>query len=358
MYKKLPAFIDNLTTEAALVMRFDLAQLAANTGNLNAAHLRLGLVPPRSTTRPARRRRRASRPSSSRSTPIASASATSTTCRGAAPPRRSTSRSSRASRAPRRASRSSTTTRSSTSSAASRRRPSSSPSRCSRPAARTTSRPCASARPTTASSRGAGVDPLDNLRLDVGGGYFQQGKFDLEDVRGKNVYTYGGSGRIVFHQGMPVPQSVDFLLYRNDPNKPLILFKPEKYDPNQLGVQPQRRARLAPAAPQGLRRRGRARRTRRRAARPSRASSRRATSASARRASTAISTSSSATSPASSRSRRLPNSAKTDPELFGSVGADYHFPGAAPHARHRRRASSSRRRSAASSPTAASPRSA
>jgi hypothetical protein len=33
---------------------------------------------------------------------------------------------------------------------------------------------------------------------------------------------------------MPVPQSVDFLLYRNDPNKPLILFKPEKYDPDQF----------------------------------------------------------------------------------------------------------------------------
>lgn len=81
---------------------------------------------------------------------------------------------------------------------------------------------------------GAGVDPLENLRFDVGAGYFQQGKFDLEDVRGKSVYTYGGSGRMVIHQNMPVPQSVDFLLYRNDPAKPLILFKPEKYDPNQF----------------------------------------------------------------------------------------------------------------------------
>lgn len=81
---------------------------------------------------------------------------------------------------------------------------------------------------------GAGVDPVENLRFDVGGGYFQQGKFDLEDVRGKPVYTYGGSGRIVVHEKMPVPQSVDFLLYRNDPAKPLILFKPEKYDPDQF----------------------------------------------------------------------------------------------------------------------------
>ncbi len=81
---------------------------------------------------------------------------------------------------------------------------------------------------------GAGVDPTENVRFDVGGGFFQQGKFDLEDVRGKSVYTYGGSGRIVVHHNMPVPQSVDFLLYRNDPAKPLILFKPEKYDPNQF----------------------------------------------------------------------------------------------------------------------------
>lgn len=81
---------------------------------------------------------------------------------------------------------------------------------------------------------GAGVDPAENLRFDVSGGYFQQGKFDLEDVRGKRVYTYGGSGRIVVHHNMPVPQSVDFLLYRNDPARPLILFKPEKYDPSQF----------------------------------------------------------------------------------------------------------------------------
>lgn len=81
---------------------------------------------------------------------------------------------------------------------------------------------------------GAGVDPLENLRFDLGAGFFQQGKFDLEDVRGKSVYTYGGSGRVVVHHNMPVPQSVDFLLYRNDPAKPLILFKPEKYDPNQF----------------------------------------------------------------------------------------------------------------------------
>jgi hypothetical protein len=81
---------------------------------------------------------------------------------------------------------------------------------------------------------GGGVDPLDFLHLDVGAGYFQQGKFDLEDVRGRAVYTYGLAGRVVVHQNMPVPQSVDFALYRNDPQAPMIMFKPEKYDPNEL----------------------------------------------------------------------------------------------------------------------------
>jgi hypothetical protein len=81
---------------------------------------------------------------------------------------------------------------------------------------------------------GAGVDPLEMLRFDVGGGYFQQGKFDLEDVRGRDVFTYGFSGRVVVHHHMPVPSSVDFRLYRNDPNAPMILFAPEKYDPNQF----------------------------------------------------------------------------------------------------------------------------
>ncbi len=81
---------------------------------------------------------------------------------------------------------------------------------------------------------GAGVDALPMLRFDVGGGWFQQGKFDLDDVRGKSVYTRGVSGRLVVHKDMPVPQSVDFLLYKNDPAKPMIMFSPEKYNPAEL----------------------------------------------------------------------------------------------------------------------------
>lgn len=73
----------------------------------------------------------------------------------------------------------------------------------------------------------------DYAHLDVGAGYFQQGKFDLDDVEGQSVYTYGGSARVVFHHDMPIPQSVDFLLYRNDPMAPMVLFAPEKYDANE-----------------------------------------------------------------------------------------------------------------------------
>ena len=80
---------------------------------------------------------------------------------------------------------------------------------------------------------GLGWDPLSFFRFDVGGGYFQQGKFDLDDVEGQSVYTYGVSGRVVLHHDMPVPQAVDFLLYRNDPMAPMILFAPEKYDAHE-----------------------------------------------------------------------------------------------------------------------------
>jgi hypothetical protein len=81
---------------------------------------------------------------------------------------------------------------------------------------------------------GLGIDPLEQLRIDVGAGYFQQGRFDLDDVRGQHVYTYGASARLVVHRDMPVPQSVDFLLYRNDPMAPMILFAPEPYRADEV----------------------------------------------------------------------------------------------------------------------------
>ena len=81
---------------------------------------------------------------------------------------------------------------------------------------------------------GGAVDLGDHMHLDLGGGYFQQGKFDLPDVKGKPIYTLGFSGRILAHaKGTPAPQSIDFLLYRNDPNKPQIIFAPETYQPGK-----------------------------------------------------------------------------------------------------------------------------
>ena len=81
---------------------------------------------------------------------------------------------------------------------------------------------------------GVGYDPTDNIRFDAGTGYFQQGRFNLPDVRGQQVYTYGASARAMVHKDMPVPQSIDFILYRNDPMAPMILFAPEKYSPNEI----------------------------------------------------------------------------------------------------------------------------
>ena len=80
---------------------------------------------------------------------------------------------------------------------------------------------------------GLGVDITKNFRIDASGGYFQQGRFDLEDVRGLPIYTYGGAARIVVHDHMPVPQSVDLVLYQNDPNAPMTLFALPVYTPEQ-----------------------------------------------------------------------------------------------------------------------------
>ncbi|MCA9594868.1 MAG: hypothetical protein KC776_16220 [Myxococcales bacterium] len=81
---------------------------------------------------------------------------------------------------------------------------------------------------------GAGVDLSDFLRVDAGAGYFQQGRFEEPDVLGERVYTFGFSGRVVVHDGMPVPKSADFSLYRNDPNAPAELFRAEEYEPGKL----------------------------------------------------------------------------------------------------------------------------
>ncbi|WP_438014548.1 hypothetical protein WMF18_27080 [Sorangium sp. So ce315] len=81
---------------------------------------------------------------------------------------------------------------------------------------------------------GGGVDLHPYVHADLGAGYFQQGRFEWPDVVGEPVYTYGASLRVVAHtKNEPIPQSVDFLLYRNDPDRPQIIFKSETYTPGK-----------------------------------------------------------------------------------------------------------------------------
>ncbi len=78
---------------------------------------------------------------------------------------------------------------------------------------------------------GAGAHLGDYVDLDVGGGYFQQGKFDLPDVLGEQVYTFGVSGRATVHDAKSsAGQSIDLTLYRNDPMKADRLLAPIVYD--------------------------------------------------------------------------------------------------------------------------------
>ena len=39
---------------------------------------------------------------------------------------------------------------------------------------------------------------------------------------------------MLLHNNMPVPQSIDFTLYRNDPMAPMVLFAPEKYSSQEV----------------------------------------------------------------------------------------------------------------------------
>lgn len=77
---------------------------------------------------------------------------------------------------------------------------------------------------------GGGLDLLEWLRLDLGFGYFQQGKFqNNESLLDTRVYTMGASGRVTLRQGLPIQSSVDYMLYRNDPNVNVVDWWHDKY---------------------------------------------------------------------------------------------------------------------------------
>jgi hypothetical protein len=76
---------------------------------------------------------------------------------------------------------------------------------------------------------GAGVDVTPNLRLEANGGFFDRGKNEAADVLGEPVYLWGASAQATLHSGMPVGSSIDYALYRNEPESIARLFAPETY---------------------------------------------------------------------------------------------------------------------------------
>jgi hypothetical protein len=78
---------------------------------------------------------------------------------------------------------------------------------------------------------GAGVDVLPPLRLEAAGMLAQHGVIPAFAMQGvdRRAHTAGVSGRILFHQGAPIGPSVDFTLYRGDPEVYEKLLAPESY---------------------------------------------------------------------------------------------------------------------------------
>jgi hypothetical protein len=76
---------------------------------------------------------------------------------------------------------------------------------------------------------GAGVDITDMVRAEVNGGYFDRGSNELQDVLTEKVQLFGGSAQVAVHDGMPVGSSIDYALYRNDPERVGRLFRQEEY---------------------------------------------------------------------------------------------------------------------------------
>ncbi|HQC45102.1 MAG TPA: hypothetical protein PLC97_07735 [Myxococcota bacterium] len=77
---------------------------------------------------------------------------------------------------------------------------------------------------------GFGVDFWDWVRLDIGGGYFQQGRFGRNPVMMRDrVFTTGLTMRLIVRQGLPIQSSVDYMLYRNDPDVNVTNWWKDKY---------------------------------------------------------------------------------------------------------------------------------
>ncbi len=76
---------------------------------------------------------------------------------------------------------------------------------------------------------GVGYDVTDMVRLELNSGYFNRGNNELQDVIDQSVALYGASAQVAVHDGYPIGTSVDYQLYRNDPERVGRLFMPESY---------------------------------------------------------------------------------------------------------------------------------
>ncbi len=78
---------------------------------------------------------------------------------------------------------------------------------------------------------GGGFDATDMVRLELNGGVFNRGGNELEDVNSENVMLYGASAQVAVHKGMPVSSSIDYKLYKYDPERIGRVFEKPKYTP-------------------------------------------------------------------------------------------------------------------------------
>jgi hypothetical protein len=78
---------------------------------------------------------------------------------------------------------------------------------------------------------GAGWDVLPTFRIEADGGYFQKGIIPglaNQGIRAP-VNSAGLSAQATYHYGVPVGTSIDFRLYKNDPEMYQRFFAPETY---------------------------------------------------------------------------------------------------------------------------------
>ncbi len=76
---------------------------------------------------------------------------------------------------------------------------------------------------------GAGVDVTPMVRVEANGGLFDRGGNELEDVNTESVQLFGGSVQVAIHDGMPLQSSVDYKLYKYDPERLGRIFSKAQY---------------------------------------------------------------------------------------------------------------------------------